>query len=189
MKKTKKLMISENCFRLLFESDDDSESKIKELLNSSQKENIELAFMLMDSQNLDKERILQQYQETFDFLWSHGKINGNFLNQTKLNSRLFNKMLELKDLNLSYKEIENIPKLKLPNLISLNLTKNNIRVLPNLSLPNLKSLFIGGLQLTEVPIFNLPKLAVLFIGINGKITEIEKSIVSMFPNAKITVAN
>jgi putative transposase len=101
----KKILLNEGQYQLLFESlDDNPEAKIKQLIDSSQKENIELAFMLIDSQNLDKETILKSYQETFEFL----KLIQEFTPKTQFNIDALVKMGNMVKVALYPYHIDNL---------------------------------------------------------------------------------
>jgi Leucine-rich repeat (LRR) protein len=186
MKKTKKLMISENCFRLLFESDDDynPEEKVKGLLASGIEENIEMAFTFMDSLNLDKKSILQPFRETYDFLQKHGKLS--IRTPFEVADTIHYMSTQLEELDISRKKIKKIPKLNLPNLKKLNISENSVKLFPDLSyIHNLKFLYAVNNRLTSIPF--IPSLVRLFVGHNLFSRDEIKNIEVMYGHIDLSV--
>jgi hypothetical protein len=168
--KNKQILLNENQYRLLFESDDFTENlvKLKKLIESGQKENIEIAFQLgggMESYipnfKLD-EYLKTEYQSLIDFInIGRDKVQGeNIFEQvsyifTLSILRLYNlgltslsvdlkKLANLKALYIGKNKFDNFPLIvcDIIGLETLNVVDNNFKKIPNeiSKLINLKDL-------------------------------------------------
>lgn len=128
----KRILINEQNFRLLFESDDDFVANIYRLANIDDIENIELSIQLGIGQGVDIEQFLKEkYAKIIDFLWQYGYDVQ--LSDEKTFIQQIDFILNLENLNLGGKGLSRIPEYidKLVNLKVLNLFDNKLSDLPN----------------------------------------------------------
>jgi len=186
LKKTK-IIVNENHFRLLFESDDELKN-LYQLANSSDAENIEMAIQIGIGQGVDIEGYLKkEYQEVIDFVnLGDKKVQGGSISQqiihllnlkslTLFNKGLskipssINKLVNLNHLNMSSNSLGVLPNTisTLTNLISIDLATNDFRVFPQilLNMVDLRGLDMAGNHLKEIPenIENMLNLQQLFL--------------------------
>lgn len=164
----RRILINENQYRLLFESDDYSLQlkNLKELLESGQEENIALAFQLgegMESYvpNFNMGRyILSNYGTLLKMVLGYmpeGNV-GTWHNEEIFTFiiKAFEKLFGSKNLSLKKSNLKDIPSdiSKLQHLVSLDLNSNGLSTLPNSIglLKNLRRLDLSDNEITELPI-------------------------------------
>jgi len=148
------------------ELSDDEMNQLKELINSGQGDNIELAFMIASGHGEDVENALFTYwhnsmNET-NLTWDELKnLNSLYLNDNNLTSlpESIGKLTKLKALYLGGNKLETLPESigNLTNLEKLSLRMNKLESLPE-SIGNLTNL--EGLWLYSNPISDEEKVRI-----------------------------
>jgi hypothetical protein len=166
-RKNKKLLIvNENQFRFLFESDGQKDEilKLQTMLKASDESNIELAFTWAEALGISEGDLLEPFRGLFEFIKKCKQINSK-----KLNKETFIKIKSLHGFSLARQPITELPELFriLTNLKSLNLAGANFSQLPEWfgNLTNLSWLYLAGVPLSNLPISfgNLENLENLYL--------------------------
>jgi Leucine-rich repeat (LRR) protein len=144
--------------------------EIKALIGSGNVENIELAFVIIQSQGLDKEIFLKAYRILFN-LEPDFEIAANWLSWEIESAML---------LNLSARKLETVPEEieYLRNLTVVWLNSNSLKSLPDAMsrLKKLEALHLGNNQFTEIPkvLYEIEKLSTLSL-LGNKIVLIDSA--------------
>jgi len=188
-----KIILSEQQYRRMFlkESDDFSENlrKIKSLIETTEEENIELAFQIGEG--------MESYIPNFNFESFIVREYGDLLNmipESKFEPTAYDltDFLGIEHLDLNHKKLGKIPNNIgiMKNLTILKLGDNNLTAVPESigSLENLESLVLSSNKIQFIPnsFANLKNLEELKLAFNPISFDKKSKIKGMLPYTKIT---
>lgn len=178
------------------------EEQLLDLILTCEKENIELAFILMESQEIDSEEFIKRYfGELLDWYFGIGNLKNvleityfaDNVNDCKLPDS-FPNLRNLRRFKMSGCELSDYSHIfstvsQLPNLKLLFLIDSNISTLPeNIGdLNNLKKIFLGGNNIQKLPesLSKLYELEVLELSDNPLPISEQRNIQKLLPNCQI----
>jgi hypothetical protein len=186
-----KVLLNENQYRLLFESDDFSKElgNIKRLIETTEEENIELAFRLGEG--------MESYIPNFNFknfiMQEYGSLL-NLIPESKFEPTAYDleDFLGMEHLDLNHKKLGKIPENIgiMKHLTILKLGDNNLTKVPESisKLTNLESLVLSSNKIQSLPdsFANLENLEELKLAFNPISFAEKDKIKKMLPYAKIT---
>ncbi len=117
--------------------------------------------VLRDYPDYQKFNLDKSFKEIYNFMYQLFMIK-KLLNTTE---NLYDIYLR-KNINLSRRNLTNVPEFNLPHLIDLDLSYNKLETVPLLNLPNLRNLWLHNNMLINIPKFNLPNLQILSLNRN-----------------------
>ena len=168
MKRYIKKLLRESLIR----EDDDIKQKLMSLLNTGDKDNIELAYAIGGGQGINVDELVKsEYGDLLEFI-KGSSIKEKVPGSIKM-AKYFDSKKDSDSLNLEYGEWYVLPERigRLTNLKTLRLNNNNLESLPDWigNLTNLKSLRLGGNGLKSLPesIGNLTNLEYLDLSNNN----------------------